>query len=99
MNQYESISDERRLRILFVIPELVAHLAIGTFRIVANEVPHSAKVVDANYDPQRRCFAVTLEDDSFEPVAYGAKIPIHPSPQIEQLDWSAAELPVNPCDS
>ena len=75
----------RRLRRLLISPEILVHLASGTFRVVANEVPDETRLVGRSYDPNGDAFVILIEHDTFDEVALGQEIPIHSPPMIERL--------------
>lgn len=75
----------RRLKRLAVAPELVAHLGIGTYRVIGNAVPDDARFVGACYDEKVYCFIVVLQHDSWPEVAEGVEIPLMHPPTIERL--------------
>jgi hypothetical protein len=73
----------RRCRVLEVTPELVAHMGIGSYRVVKNNLPSDAEVVGGYWDGSRRMFGVVVSHPSFDEVPRGDKLPIQPSPMIE----------------
>jgi hypothetical protein len=78
---------ERRLRIIYVTPELVIHLATGmTFEVAENDIPAGAIVRNVAYSPEKHAFAVLLQHDSFEYVPLGAQVRACLGPQYRRCD-------------
>lgn len=76
---------ERRLRVMYVTPELVAMFGVGRYEVVKDSLPDDVEVVSGFWDSQRHCFAVCVAHPSFDPVEKMATIPPVESPQIERL--------------
>lgn len=66
---------------------LASFVADGTRIITVNSpIPADAKFITAHYDPQRACFMLQFEHESFGEVAEGGMIP------IASTDWMITEV-------
>ena len=68
-------------RVLFT-PDLLIRLTRGTFSVVENAIPPTARVRDVHYDVDRGAVSLTVEDESFADVPLGDVIPIALPPTI-----------------
>jgi len=71
---------------MLVTPELLAHMAVGTFRVVKNAVPEDARVVGAGYDSERACCELFLTHPSFAHITEGDPVPICDAPMFERVE-------------
>ncbi len=70
------MSEMRRLKGWFVTGQCIAEMIREGAKafVVKSGVPETAIFSHAWFDPERRCFGVVFEDDSFPPVPEGAMI-------------------------
>lgn len=70
------LDNHRRLAMLLVTPDLIAHLAVGVLvEVEYNPTPSSATIEAVSYLPEKHLFGVILRDASFERVPEGCQLP------------------------
>ncbi len=78
----------RRLKRMYFCPTVLAMAgpAGKKLQIVSNDVPDSAQLRQVDYDPDQARFILILQDDSFDEVLPGDRLPILQGPKFEELD-------------
>jgi hypothetical protein len=79
----------RRLRRLYVSPEVLVCACEGRFEVVSNPVPKGAQVVGVHYNDDLHMWNIVISHESFDELENGRGIPEMSGPLLRTLEPSA----------